>query len=58
MGLFLSKTLSEILLSVGPFSLVSAITFSFQVRFGPMNYQTEGIHVLLQMTAKRLTNFR
>jgi hypothetical protein len=29
MGLFLSKTLSEILLSVGPFSTVLTITSSF-----------------------------
>ena len=57
-GSLFVQTLGEILLSVGPLSLVSAITFSFQVRFGPVNYQTEGIHVLLQMTAKRLTNFR
>ena len=49
MGLFLSKTLSEILLSVGPFSAVSAITYLFQVCFGPVNYQIEGLNVLLQM---------
>ena len=58
MGLFLSKTLSEILLSVGPFSAVSAITSLPQVCFGLVNYQTEGLHVLLQMTVKRSINFR
>ena len=50
MGLLLSKTFSEILLSVGPFSMVSTITCSFQVCFGPVNYQFEGLPVLLQMT--------
>ena len=50
MGLFLSKTLSEILLSIGLFSMVSAITCSFQVCSGPVNYQSESFPVLLQMT--------
>ena len=56
MGLFLSKTLGRILLSVEPFSAVSTITSLFQVCFGPMNYQTEGLHVLLQMKVKRSLN--
>ena len=57
MDLFLSKTLGEILLSVRPFSAISAITSLFQVYFGPVNYQTEGLHVLLQMTVKRSINY-
>ena len=56
MGLLLSKTLSKILLSVGPFSAVSAITSSFQVCFRPVNYQSKGLHVLLQITTNRSTN--
>ena len=57
MDLFLSKTLGEILLSVRPFSAILAITSLFQVYFGPVNYQTEGLHVLLQMTVKRSINY-
>ena len=48
----------EILLSVGSFSAISAITSSFYVCFSPMNCQTEGIHVLLQMIGKRSTNYQ
>ena len=56
MGLLLSKILSEILLSVRPFSMISAITCSFQVYFGPVNYQSEGFPMLLQMTVNWPTN--
>jgi hypothetical protein len=56
MGLLLSKILSKILLSVGLFSAVSIITSSFQVCLGPVNYQPECLHVLLQMTANWSTN--
>ena len=56
MGLLLSKTLSKILLNVGLFSAISVITSSFQVCFEPINYQFEGLHVLLQMTANWATN--
>lgn len=56
MGLLLSKTLSKILLNVGLFSAISVKTSSFQVCFEPINYQFEGLHVLLQMTANWATN--
>jgi hypothetical protein len=56
MGLLLSKILGEILLSVGPFSAVSAITSFFQVCFGCVNYQFDGLHVLFQMTTNRSTH--
>jgi hypothetical protein len=56
MGLLLSKILGEILLSVGPFSAVSAITSFLQVRFGCVNYQFDGLQVLFQMTTNRSTH--
>jgi hypothetical protein len=58
MGLLLSKTLSKSLLSVGSFFAVSAITSSFQICFGPMNYQSQVLHVLLQIKVERSTSFR
>jgi hypothetical protein len=47
MGLLLSKTLSKIILSVGPFSAVLVITSSFQVYFGPIDNRSECLYVLL-----------
>ena len=44
------------LLSIGPFSTVSAITSSFQVCFKPVNYWYESLHVLLRMKENWLTN--
>ena len=48
----MSKILIEISRSVRPFSAVLAITLSFQIRFRLVNYQTEYLHILFQMTVK------
>ena len=53
----LSKTLGKILLSVEPIFAISAITSSFQVYFGSVNYRFEEVHAFPQMMENWSPNY-